>query len=124
MTQGIWTLAAFVLVGLLSGAFSGLIGIGGGIIIIPILVYFFGMIQKLAQGTTLALMLPPIGIMAAYVYYKSGFVDIKAAAFIAIGFIVGGWLGAKFAVHIPQAILSKVFAVFLLAVSIKMLLTK
>ena len=119
-----WLAAALIFVGLTAGAFSGLIGIGGGIIIIPILTYFFGMTQKLAQGTTLALMLPPIGIMAAYVYYKGGFVDIKAALLISAGFIVGGWFGSKFAVNIPQGILTKVFAIFLLAVSVKMLLEK
>ena len=119
-----WTIAAFVFVGLFSGTLAGLVGIGGGIIIIPILVYFFGMSQKLAQGTTLALMLPPIGIMAAYVYYKGGFVDIKAAAFISAGFIVGGWIGAKYIVNAPQLLISKVFAIFLLVVSLKMLLSK
>ena len=119
-----WMIAAFIVVGLFSGALAGLIGIGGGIIIIPILVYFFGMSQKLAQGTTLALMLPPIGIMAAYIYYKGGFVDIKAAVFISAGFVIGGWLGAKYAVGIPQEIISKIFAVMLFVVSIKMFMTK
>ena len=83
------------------------------------------MTQKLAQGTTLALMLPPIGIMAAYVYYKSGFVECSGAAvFISAGFIIGGWFGSKFAVNLPQAVLIKIFAFVLLAVSVRMLLSK
>jgi len=97
----------YVLLGVVAGIFSGLIGIGGGIVIVPALVLLFGLSQHTAQGTTLALMVPPIGLLAALAYYKQGFVDLKIAAFICVGFFIGGLLGAKFAVGIPEMILKK-----------------
>lgn len=114
----------YILLGLVAGIFSGLIGIGGAIIIIPVLVLLFGLSQHTAQGTTLALMVPPIGLLAALAYYKQGFVDLKIAAFICVGFFIGGLLGAKFALGIPETILKKIFGVVLLAVSLKMILGK
>jgi uncharacterized membrane protein YfcA len=111
----------FLLLGLVAGIFSGLIGIGGAIIIIPSLVLLFGLSQHTAQGTTLALMVPPIGLLAAWVYYRQGFVDLKIAGLICLGFFVGGLLGAKFAVAIPDQLLRKVFGVVLLAASLKMM---
>jgi uncharacterized membrane protein YfcA len=107
-----------------AGIFSGLIGIGGGIIIVPALVLLFGLSQHTAQGTTLALMIPPIGLLAALAYYKQGFVDLKVAAFICVGFFIGGLLGAKFAIGIPETILKRIFGVVLLAVSIRMIFFK
>jgi len=117
-------MALFVLLGLITGVFSGLIGIGGAIIIIPSLVLLFGLSQHTAQGTTLALMVPPIGLLAAWVYYRQGFVDLRMAALICIGFFVGGLVGAKFATQIPENILRKIFGVVLLLASLKMILTK
>jgi uncharacterized membrane protein YfcA len=114
----------YILLGLVAGIFSGLIGIGGGIIIVPALVLLFGLSQHSAQGTTLALMVPPIGLLAALAYYKQGFVDLKIAAFVCIGFFLGGLIGAKFALGIPETILKKIFGVVLLAVSVKMILGK
>ena len=114
----------FLLLGLVVGIFSGLIGIGGAIIIIPSLVLLFGLSQHTAQGTTLALMVPPIGLLAAWVYYRQGFVDLKIAGLICLGFFVGGLLGAKFAVAIPDQLLRKVFGVVLLAASLKMMFGK
>ncbi len=111
----------FLLLGLAAGIFSGLIGIGGAIIIIPSLVLLFGLSQHTAQGTTLALMVPPIGLLAAWVYYRQGFVDLKIAGLICLGFFIGGLLGAKFAVAIPDQLLRKVFGVVLLAASLKMM---
>lgn len=113
-----------ILLGFAAGAFSGVVGLGGGVIIVPALVFLFGLTQQQAQGTTLALMVPPIGILAAYTYYKQGFVDLKIAALICIGFIVGGWLGAKFAVHMPKEVLQKIFAIALLLISMKMFFAK
>ena len=107
----------YILLGVVAGIFSGLIGIGGGIIIVPMLVLLFGLSQHTAQGTTLALMVPPIGLLAALAYYKQGFVDLKIAAFICVGFFIGGLLGAKFALGIPETILKKMFGAVLLAVS-------
>jgi hypothetical protein len=113
-----------LLLGLVAGILSGILGIGGGIILIPAMVFLFGMSQHQAQGTTLALMVPPIGLLAAWAYYKQGFVDLKMAGFICLGFFVGGLLGAKFAVEIPEPILKKVFGIVMLGVSLKMILGK
>jgi uncharacterized protein len=114
----------YVLLGLVAGILSGLIGIGGGIIIVPALVIFFGLSQHSAQGTTLALMVPPIGLLAALAYYKQGYVDLKIAAFICLGFFLGGLLGAKFAIGIPDMVLKKIFGAVLLLVSLKMIFGK
>jgi uncharacterized membrane protein YfcA len=114
----------YILLGLVAGIFSGLIGLGGGIIIVPALVLLFGLSQHTAQGTTLALMVPPIGLLAALAYYKQGFVDLKIAAFICVGFFIGGLFGAKFALGIPETILKKIFGIVLLAVSIRMIFFK
>ena len=110
--------------GLTAGILSGLIGIGGAIIIIPSLVLVFGLSQHMAQGTTLALMVPPIGLLAALTYYKAGFVDLKIAGLICLGFFVGGLVGAKFATEIPEQFLRKIFGVVLLLASLKMIFTK
>lgn len=114
----------YIVLGLAAGTLSGLIGIGGGIIIIPVLVFLMGFSQHLAQGTTLALMVPPVGILAAWIYYKNGHVDLRAALLICIGFFVGGFLGAKFANAIPSVALEKIFGVALLAIAIKMIFLK
>jgi len=114
----------FLLLGLVAGVLSGLVGIGGGTIIIPALVFLFGFTQHKAQGTTLALMVPPIGILAAWTYYKQGFVDLKAAVFIVLGFFLGGLLGARVAVGIPEAVLRKVFGIYLLVVAVQMFFGK
>jgi uncharacterized protein len=116
--------ALYVLLGLAAGTLSGLIGIGGGILIVPALVFLFHFSQQQAQGTTLALLVPPIGILAAYTYYQKGFVDIKVAAIIAIGFVIGSILGSKIAVGIPSQALQKVFGVALLLIAIKMIIGK
>jgi uncharacterized membrane protein YfcA len=115
---------AYLLAGIVAGIFGGFFGIGGGIIIIPVLIYAFHFSQKLAQGTALAALIPPIGLLAAYAYWKTGNVDIKVALLIAIGFFVGGWLGGYVAQYLPEAILRKAFAVLLIAVAIKMLFTR
>ncbi|MBS4056157.1 MAG: sulfite exporter TauE/SafE family protein [Bacteroidetes bacterium] len=113
-----------ILIGLVAGIFSGMIGIGGAIIIIPALIYFLHLDQHTAQGTSLAVMLPPIGLLAAYNYYKAGALNLHYALIIAASFFVGGFFGAKFAVNIPVETLRKVFAFVLMAIAIKMLLTK
>ena len=114
----------YVLLGLVTGIFSGLLGIGGAIILIPALVLFFGLSQHTAQGTTLALMVPPIGLLAAWIYYKAGFVDLKIAGLICLGFFVGGLVGARFATQIPEETLRKVFGVVLLLASVRMIFFK
>lgn len=115
---------AYIVLGLAAGLFSGLVGVGGGVIIVPALVLLFGMSQHQAQGTTLALLVPPIGLLAAWTYYKQGFVDIRIAAFICIGFVIGGLLGARYATSLSNDVLEKIFATVLLLISLKMLLAK
>jgi len=114
----------YIFLGLLAGILSGLIGIGGGIIIVPALVFIFGMTQQQAQGTTLALMIPPVGLLAAWSYYTKGYVDFKIASLIIIGFFVGGLVGGKIAVGLSSTILQKVFALALFLISIKMFFGK
>lgn len=114
----------YIAVGLVSGILGGLLGIGGGIIIIPAFIYIFGMSQHMAQGTTLALMVPPIGLLAAWTYYNHGDVNLKAAAFVCIGFFIGGLLGAKLAVGIPEAMLRKTFGIAMLAIALQMIFGK
>jgi uncharacterized membrane protein YfcA len=114
----------YILLGLLTGVFGGMFGLGGGVIIIPALVFLFGLSQHQAQGTTLALMVPPIGLLAAWAYYKAGFVDIKIAAFVCLGFFFGCLIGAKIVVGLPDPLLRRIFGIALLMISIKMILTK
>jgi len=113
-----------LLLGLITGTLSGLFGIGGAIIIIPALVLLFGLTQHMAQGTTLALMVPPIGLLAAWTYYNNHYVDLKIAIFICLGFFFGGLIGAKLAIQIPELMLRRLFGFFLLLVALRMILTK
>jgi uncharacterized membrane protein YfcA len=118
------TITLCIILGVLAGVLSGLLGIGGGIILIPALIFLFGLSQQQAQGTTLALMVPPIGILAAWTYYKHGFVDIKIAALICLGFVVGGLFGAQWAVTIPKDLLRRIFGIALFLISIHMIFIK
>ena len=114
-------LILYIVLGVVGGALSGLVGIGGGVIIVPALTFFFGFNQKLAQGTTLALLVPPVGLLAAWSYYKAGYVDVRAAGLIIAGFVLGAWLGSLLAAAAPQAWLTKFFGVFLILLGLKML---
>jgi len=116
-------IAALIGLGIAAGLTSGLIGIGGGIVIVPVLVIFFGFSQQLAQGTTLALMVPPLGAFAAWSYYRQGYVDIKTAALICFGFLAGSILGADLALRLPAEVLTRVFGAILVTIGMKMLLT-
>jgi len=118
------TLLILLILGVVTGFLAGMLGIGGGLIVIPALAIIMGMSQQAAQGTSLAMMLPPIGIIAVYNYYKAGHVDIKVALILAVMFLVGSYFGSKMAVKIPQEILKKIFGVFLILVAIKMLFWK
>jgi uncharacterized membrane protein YfcA len=112
----------YLLLGLAAGVVSGLIGIGGGTIIIPALVLLFGLSQHKAQGTTLALLVPPIGLLAAWTYWQKGYVDLRIAALICAGFLVGGLLGARVAVELPSAVLERIFGIALLVVALEMII--
>ncbi len=115
---------SFVFLGLLAGILSGFIGVGGGVIIVPALVLFFKFTQKMAQGTTIALLIPPIGILAAWTYYKQGNVDLRVAALICVGFVLGGLIGAKFATNLSNDVLRKVFAVIIILIGLQMFFKK
>ncbi|MGF1514402.1 MAG: TSUP family transporter [Elainellaceae cyanobacterium] len=117
-------IVAFLLLGLTIGGISGLIGIGGGVFFTPALIYFFGFSQYQAQGTTLALLVPPIGLLGAWTYYQQGYVNVKVAALICIGFVLGGLLGAKVAVNLPELLLRRAFGVSLLIAGIRMIASK
>lgn len=113
-----------IVLGLFAGYLSGLIGIGGGIVIVPVLVMLFGFTQHQAQGTTLALLAIPVGILGVINYYQTGNVDIKTTLLICVGFIAGSYFGSKMAVQLPQDILRKVFAVIMFLVALKMFFQK
>ncbi len=114
----------YIALGLTAGILSGMLGIGGGIIMVPALVLVFGLSQHAAQGTTLALMVPPIGLLAAWTYWRQGFVDLRIAAFVCLGFFFGGLIGAKFVTGLPEHVLKKIFGFALLIVSIRIILSK
>ena len=114
------TLLLYVLVGLVGGIVSGSFGIGGGTIMIPLLVLFFGLTQHQAQGTALATILAPVGILAVMRYYTAGNVKVQIAIFMAIGFILGAFLGANFVHTVSDANLKKAFGIFLILVGFKM----
>lgn len=115
------TVLILVLIGLGAGVLSGLVGVGGGIVIVPALVFFLGFSQKMAQGTSLGILLLPVGIFAVLQFYKAGYIDVKYAALVSAGFIVGGYFGSKIALSLPQDTLKKIFAVVLLLVAFKIL---
>jgi uncharacterized membrane protein YfcA len=110
-----------ILIGLFAGMLSGLIGVGGGIIVVPALVFFLGFSQHEAQGTSLGLLLLPVGILAVLNYYKKGYIDIKVVAIMCLAFVVGGWLGSKISLALPQEIVKKIFAVILIYTAFRML---
>jgi hypothetical protein len=115
------TILLLVAVGLAAGFLSGLIGIGGGVIIVPALVFFIGFTQKQAQGTSLGILLLPVGILAVVQYYKQGYLNINYVLVVAIAFVVGGFFGSKLALTLSEEKLKKIFAIILLLISVKML---
>jgi uncharacterized membrane protein YfcA len=117
-------LLILIVIGIITGVMAGMLGIGGAVIMIPALVYLLGISQQTAQGTSLAVMLPPIGIIAAYNYYKAGQVNLKFALILAAFFLVGSYFGSKLALNLPQHLLKKIFGVLLLLVAAKMLFSK
>lgn len=110
-----------IIIGLFAGMLSGMIGVGGGIVIVPALIYFLGFNQYQAQGTSLGLLLLPIGILAVINYYNKGYIDIKYVALMAIGFIIGGWLGSKISLTISEITLKRIFAFIMFYTALKML---
>jgi hypothetical protein len=114
----------FIVLGAVVGMMAGLLGIGGAIFVVPVLVYVFGWEQHTAQGTTLAMLVPPIGILAAWKYYEAGHADLKVAALLCAGFFVGGYFGGDFANKLSAETLRKIFGAVLLLISLKMIFGK
>lgn len=115
------TIFILILLGIAAGILSGLVGVGGGIIIVPGLVFILAFSQKMAQGTSLGILLLPIGILGAIQYYKQGYIDMKVVALISLGFLAGSYFGSKLALTLTQESLKKIFAVFLILMALKML---
>ena len=115
------TILILIIIGVAAGILSGLVGVGGGLIIVPALVYFLAFSQKEAQGTSLGILLLPVGILAVLQYYQKGYVDIKVVLIVSLGFLIGGWLGSKLAVSLPVDLIKKIFAIFMLLTALKML---
>jgi len=122
--MSIFELVVLIIAGFVAGIIGGTLGVGGGIVIIPTLVFILGMSQHEAQGTSLAFMLPPIGILAAYNYYKSGYVNVKYALVLIAAFVLGGYIGSLISIELPAKLLKKIFGVFILILGIKMILSK
>ena len=115
---------SLILIGILAGGLSGLVGVGGGIIMVPLLVMFFSFNQHEAQGTSLAVLAVPVTAVAVFNYYKEGQINLKYAAIIAVFFVIGSIVGSKFALTLDQKVLKKIFAVVLVVIAGKMLLEK
>ena len=110
-----------LLVGLAAGILGGLVGIGGGIIIVPSLIYFLGFSQKEAQGTSLGILLLPVGIFGVLQFYKAGYVDMRSAWLVSFGFLAGSYFGSKIALSLPQETVKKIFAILMILIALKML---
>ena len=115
------TILIIILVGIAAGILGGLVGVGGGIIIVPALVYFIGFSQKTAQGTSLGLIMLPVGILGVLQYYKQGHVDFRVVGVLAVGFLAGSYFGSKISLSLPQETVKKIFALLMVVIAIKML---
>ncbi len=118
------TIVLIVIIGLLAGIFSGLIGVGGGLVMIPLFVILIGLNQHEAQGLSLAVMLPPVTLLAALNYHKAGAINWKMALIISFVFVIGGYFGSKWALKIDQIMLRKIFGVIILIVALKMIFSR
>ncbi|WP_456376747.1 TSUP family transporter [Lutibacter sp.] len=127
MKMTLTTIIILIIIGLLAGILSGLVGVGGGIIMVPLFILFLGLTQHNAQGLSLAVMLPPVTFLAVYNYHTSGNggnIDWKVALIVSVLFIVGGFIGSKIALQIDQRMLKKIFGIMMLIVAIKLIFTK
>jgi len=115
------TIVLLIIIGLAAGILSGMVGVGGGIIMVPLFVIFLGLTQHNAQGMSLAVMLPPVTFLAVYNYHKAGVIDWKMALIVSAVFVIGGFIGSKFALKIDQVTLKKIFGVMMLIVALKMI---
>lgn len=117
----IQTILIIIVVGIAAGILGGLVGVGGGLIIVPSLVYFIGFSQKTAQGTSLGLIMLPVGILGVLQYYKQGHVDFRVVGMLAVGFLLGSFFGSKVALSLSQETVKKIFACLMILIAIKML---
>lgn len=127
MKMTVTTILILIIIGLSAGILSGLVGVGGGIIMVPLFVLFLGLTQHNAQGLSLAVMLPPVTFLAVYNYHTAGTggnIDWRIAIMVSILFIIGGFIGSKIALQIDQRMLRKIFGVFMLLVAVKLIFTK
>ena len=125
MKMTLTTIIILIIIGLAAGILSGLVGVGGGIIMVPLFVLFLGLTQHNAQGLSLAVMLPPVTFLAVYNYHKAGGgIDWKVAIIVSVLFIIGGFIGSKIALQIDQRMLKRIFGVAMLIVAIKLIFTK
>ncbi|MFN4285900.1 MAG: sulfite exporter TauE/SafE family protein [Lacibacter sp.] len=115
------TIIGILLIGLAAGMLGGLVGVGGGLIVVPALVFFFGYSQHAAQGTSLGLLVFPVAILGMLNYYKQGYVDFRVVGLLAISFVVGSYFGSKWALSLPQETIKKYFAVLLFYTAFKMM---
>jgi len=113
----------FLLVGTFTGAVAGMFGIGGGVFVIPAMVYLFGFSQKMATGTSLGMLLPPIGILAFLEFYKAGHVNVAAAVLLIVGFVAGSYLSASYTVSLPDLFLKRAFGGLLVVMGVIYILT-
>jgi uncharacterized membrane protein YfcA len=112
---------SLIIIGLIAGLLSGVMGVGGGVVMIPLMIFFLGFSQHEAQGTSLAVLAVPVTMLAAYTYYQEGHVNWRYAAVIAVFFVVGGYFGSKIAINVDQRMLKKIFAIILIVIALKML---
>ena len=115
------TILLLVVVGLAAGVLSGLVGVGGGIIIVPALVFFLGFSQLKAQGTSLGLLLLPVGIFAVINYYRSGHINLTVVGIMSLAFVAGGWLGSKLALKLDEDVVKRIFAIVLFYTAFRLL---
>jgi uncharacterized membrane protein YfcA len=111
-----------LVLGLIAGVLAGMFGIGGGIVIVPALIYFFNLSDKAALGTSLAALIPPVGLLGAIEYYRAGYMNMRFAALIAVGLVVGALFGAKIMLGLPPHVAKRVYGVFLAIIAARMLL--
>jgi uncharacterized protein len=113
----------FLLIGGFTGAVAGMFGIGGGVFVIPAMVYLFGFSQKMATGTSLGMLLPPIGLLAFLQFYKAGYVSVPAAALLVVGFLAGSYLSASYTVALPDLLLKRAFGGLMIVMGVIYILT-
>ena len=119
--MSIQTVVLIILVGLAAGLLSGLVGVGGGIIIVPALIYLLGFSQHQAMGTSLGILLLPAGFLAVWNYYKKGYIDIKVVIILFVGFVIGGYFGSKISLGLQETAIRKIFAILMVVIAFKML---